>query len=190
MANALRLYRAVVVSTRDPEGLGRVQLSIPRTVRKSAVQVEGWVNVAACPPGIPTQARPLYDIGDNVLYAAERLPFVGAVVVCRETNGSANASTQAFTLFLGQGNEATIEATNGALRLSTTAGQQVTLHSNGTVEVLGNEISLRASILSVSAAMVTIDSGMTRISGTVQCDTLIANSVVSASYTPGAGNIW
>jgi hypothetical protein len=24
----------------------------------------------------------------------------------------------------------------------------------------------------------------------VQCDTLIANSVVAASYTPGAGNIW
>jgi hypothetical protein len=24
----------------------------------------------------------------------------------------------------------------------------------------------------------------------VQCDTLISNSVVSASYTPGAGNIW
>jgi hypothetical protein len=24
----------------------------------------------------------------------------------------------------------------------------------------------------------------------VQCQTLITNSVVSASYTPGAGNVW
>jgi hypothetical protein len=24
----------------------------------------------------------------------------------------------------------------------------------------------------------------------VQCDTLISNSVISQSYTPGAGNIW
>jgi hypothetical protein len=26
--------------------------------------------------------------------------------------------------------------------------------------------------------------------GLVQCQTLITNSVVSASYTPGAGNVW
>jgi hypothetical protein len=38
--------------------------------------------------------------------------------------------------------------------------------------------------------MVTIDAGMTKASGVVECDTLIANSVVAASYTPGAGNIW
>jgi hypothetical protein len=24
----------------------------------------------------------------------------------------------------------------------------------------------------------------------VKCDTLITNSVISSSYTPGAGNIW
>jgi hypothetical protein len=31
---------------------------------------------------------------------------------------------------------------------------------------------------------------MSKFSGVVQCDTLIANSVAAASYTPGAGNIW
>jgi hypothetical protein len=31
---------------------------------------------------------------------------------------------------------------------------------------------------------------MSKFSGVVQCDTLISNSVISASYTPGAGNIW
>jgi hypothetical protein len=24
----------------------------------------------------------------------------------------------------------------------------------------------------------------------VQCDTMISNTVISATYTPGAGNIW
>jgi hypothetical protein len=44
--------------------------------------------------------------------------------------------------------------------------------------------------LSVSAGMVQVDAGMSRFSGVVQCDTLITNSVISASYTPGAGNVW
>ena len=42
----------------------------------------------------------------------------------------------------------------------------------------------------MSAGMVTVDAGMSKFSGVVQCDTLITNSVVSSSYTPGAGNIW
>jgi hypothetical protein len=44
--------------------------------------------------------------------------------------------------------------------------------------------------VSVSAATVNVDAGMAKFSGVVQCDTLIANSVVGTSYTPGAGNIW
>jgi hypothetical protein len=31
---------------------------------------------------------------------------------------------------------------------------------------------------------------MSTFSGAITCDMLIANSVVSVSYTPGAGNIW
>ena len=31
---------------------------------------------------------------------------------------------------------------------------------------------------------------MARFSGIVQCNTLIANSVIATSYSPGAGNIW
>jgi hypothetical protein len=38
--------------------------------------------------------------------------------------------------------------------------------------------------------MVTVDAGMSKFSGVVQADTVICNSIISASYTPGAGNIW
>jgi hypothetical protein len=31
---------------------------------------------------------------------------------------------------------------------------------------------------------------MSKFSGVVQADTVIANNVIGASYTPGAGNIW
>ncbi len=51
-------------------------------------------------------------------------------------------------------------------------------------------LELLASALSFSAGAITADAGMMRTSGTFQCDTMIANSVVGASYTPGAGNVW
>jgi hypothetical protein len=38
--------------------------------------------------------------------------------------------------------------------------------------------------------MVSVNAGMSTFSGVVQCDTLISNTVISATYTPGAGNIW
>ena len=38
--------------------------------------------------------------------------------------------------------------------------------------------------------MITVNAGMSKCSGVVQADTVIASSVVGASYTPGAGNIW
>ena len=38
--------------------------------------------------------------------------------------------------------------------------------------------------------MVTVDAPMSKFSGLIQCETLISNAVVSASYTPGVGNLW
>jgi hypothetical protein len=51
-------------------------------------------------------------------------------------------------------------------------------------------VTVSAAKVDVSAGMVTVDAGMSKFSGVVKCDTLIATSVVSTSYTPGAGNIW
>jgi hypothetical protein len=51
-------------------------------------------------------------------------------------------------------------------------------------------VTVNASRVSVSAGLVQVDAGMSTFSGVVKADTVIANSVVSASYTPGAGNIW
>jgi hypothetical protein len=49
---------------------------------------------------------------------------------------------------------------------------------------------VQASTVEVTASMVTVNAAMSRFSGVVQADTVITNSVASASYTPGAGNIW
>lgn len=51
-------------------------------------------------------------------------------------------------------------------------------------------VIIEASILNINASSINADAGMSQFSGVVQSDTLITNSVVSSSYTPGAGNIW
>jgi len=35
-----------------------------------------------------------------------------------------------------------------------------------------------------------VDAGMSKFSGVVQADTVITNTIVASTYTPGAGNIW
>lgn len=54
----------------------------------------------------------------------------------------------------------------------------------------GNTLELTSSTVSLNASVINVNASMTKASGTVQCDTMIANSVVGSSYTPGAGNIW
>lgn len=51
------------------------------------------------------------------------------------------------------------------------------------------QISAAASV-EVNANQVTINANSVKAANIIQCDTLIANNVVAATYTPGAGNIW
>ena len=51
-------------------------------------------------------------------------------------------------------------------------------------------LEIRASQIKASAGMVQVSAGMAKFDGVVQCDTLVATSVVASSYTPGAGNVW
>lgn len=59
----------------------------------------------------------------------------------------------------------------------------ITIESAGKIEVVGTSAELTAALVTVAASMLSA-------SAAVKADTLIANAVVSASYTPGAGNIW
>ncbi len=69
-------------------------------------------------------------------------------------------------------------------------GSTIRIDSTGITIQAAAKVDIEASQVKVSAGMVEVDAGMSRFSGVVQCDTLIANSVVAASYTPGAGNVW
>ena len=94
------------------------------------------------------------------------------------------------------------------LVLETPGGQKVQLNGGGKAIYIedgnGNSVNLDAAGITINAAarvavncstaqinagMLEVNAGMAKFSGVVQCDTLITNSTISASYTPGAGNI-
>jgi hypothetical protein len=86
--------------------------------------------------------------------------------------------------------------------IETIAGQRITLDdasgsvfiqdsSGNSVRVDHSGITVTASAsVTINAPQVNINAGMAKFSGVIQADTIIANSVVASSYTPGAGNVW
>jgi hypothetical protein len=78
----------------------------------------------------------------------------------------------------------------GAIEVADSNGNSVKLESSGVTIQASAKVTISASQVQISAGMLTIDAGMSKFSGAVQADTVIANSIVAASYTPGAGNIW
>jgi hypothetical protein len=47
-----------------------------------------------------------------------------------------------------------------------------------------------ATSLKVRAPVVTVEAGSADFDGVLRCSTLIADTVIASSYTPGAGNVW
>jgi hypothetical protein len=78
----------------------------------------------------------------------------------------------------------TLQATINSLQSRLTKIESAVQVSNS------GKVTVNGTTLKFSASMVDVQAGTSKFSGVVQADTVITNSVVSKSYTPGAGNIW
>jgi uncharacterized protein involved in type VI secretion and phage assembly len=79
----------------------------------------------------------------------------------------------------------------GKIELSLPGGTtSITVDSSGVSVQTGSKVEMQASQMNITAGQVSVDAAMSQFSGVVQCDTLIATTVVGTSYTPGAGNVW
>jgi uncharacterized protein involved in type VI secretion and phage assembly len=213
MATLNGVYSASVVDNRDPDGLGRVliRVSVPTDVISSDL----WARLATTMAGRNRGTWFIPDVGDEVLVAFERGDVKEAYVIGALWNSKARPPTESpgDVKLIRSRNGVTLrisdDRNNNALILETPAGQRITLQDNpGSVRVEdanGNSVLLsragmtvnasaavtvNASRVEVSAGLLTVNASMSRFSGVVQCDTMISNSVISASYSPGAGNIW
>jgi len=210
---------ALVVDIKDPDNQGRVKVALPWSPDAKGARYEAWARLATMFGGNNRGSWFIPDVNDEVLIACEhgdprRLYVVGGLWNGRDKapesmDGAGNNYKK--VLRSRNGVKVTLDDQNGQeqLVLETPGGQKITLKDGpGAVEVVdsnGNSVKLEsagvtvtasakvtvnASQVAVSAGLVTVDAGMSRFSGVVQADTVICNSIISASYTPGAGNIW
>jgi len=206
------VYPAVVTDVVDPNNQGRVKVRLPWSPDPGNSSYEAWARIATMMAGNNRGTWFIPDKNDEVLVAFEggnpRRPYVigalwnGQDAPPEQMDGAGDNNVK--TILSRQGVRITLDDSDGAvkLRLETPGGQSIVLSdadnsivaedSNGnTIKMDAQGITLTASgTLEIDASMVTVNSGMSQFSGVVQCSTLITNSVVSASYTPGAGNIW
>lgn len=213
------VYPALVTDIKDPDAQGRVKVKLPWAADADGAACELWARLATLMGGNNRGSWFIPDVNDEVLVAFEAGDARRAYVLGGLWNGQDKApesmdgggNNYKKVLRSRNGVKVTLDDQDGQekLILETPGGQKVTLKDGpGAVEIVdsnGNSIklesagitinasakvTLQASQVSVSAGMVQVDAGMSKFSGVVQADTVIANSVISSSYTPGAGNIW
>ena len=213
------VYPAVVVDIKDPDSQGRVRIRLPWAPDAAGATCELWARVATLMGGNNRGSWFIPDVDDEVLVAFEagdaRRPYVlgglwnGKDKAPESMDGGGNNYRK--VLRSRNGVKVTLDDQDGQekLLLETPGGQKVTLKDGpGAIEIVdsnGNsvklesagitinasaKVTLQAGQVNVSAGMVQVDAGMSKFSGVVQADTVICNSIISASYTPGAGNIW
>jgi uncharacterized protein involved in type VI secretion and phage assembly len=213
------VYPAIVTDLADPDNQGRVKVRLPWSPDPGGSSYEAWARIATMIGGNNRGTWFIPDKNDEVLLAFEggnpRRPYVvGGVWNGQDTppeQMDSAGNNYLKTILSRQGIRITLDDTDGGikLRLETPGGQKITLNdtpasidiedsngnsikleSQGITVTTSSKITVQASTAEIDAGMVTVNAGMSKFSGVVQCDTLISNSVVSASYTPGAGNIW
>jgi uncharacterized protein involved in type VI secretion and phage assembly len=214
MAPLAGLLPAIVIDNVDPENLGRIQV---RIAGDGGEVSDRWARLVAPMAGSDRGIWFLPEVGDEVLVAlddgAARDPYVlgGLWSATSPPPDTANAANDRKLIRSRSGVQITFDDRAGQERLviDTPGGQVITLHGgSGSIEIVdGNggsvrlasdgiqvnatgKVTIRASRIEIDAGELRVNAGMSLFSGVVRCDTLISNSVVSTSYTPGAGNIW
>ena len=90
------------------------------------------------------------------------------------------------------GQEIILKDGPGSIEMQDSNGNSIKLESAGlTINADTSKVTVKGSTnVEIKAPTVTVNSGMSKFNGVVKAETVITNSVVSSSYTPGAGNIW
>lgn len=187
MSQRNAVYSGVVVTSRDPKGRGRVKVSLP------VFEEERWARRASPAAGERRGAWFVPDAGDEVLIAFERGDARRPVVVgalWSQAQRPPESNPERSLLKTKHGATIVFDDGTGSVELADTNGNAVQLAPTGITITCSSKVTVTAAEVEVDAGLVEVNAGMAKFSGVVQCDSLIANSVVSSSYTPGAGNIW
>jgi uncharacterized protein involved in type VI secretion and phage assembly len=195
-----------VKDNNDPQSRGRVQVTLLGN------DMDVWAPCVMPSAGKNYGIALLPKQGEIVLVAflTPDQPFVlGAMWSGQSTlPDEASPVEQRYAIKTAAGTSMVFDDSAPSLTITTPHSNSITLTDSGdtcTVQVGGttiqattsgvtittsSSIELQTSTLTVTASSVTVNAATSQFSGIVQCDTMIANTVVGTSYTPGAGNIW
>jgi len=209
----------LVIDIKDPDNQGRVKIKLPAMPDSDDGAYEVWARVATLMAGNNRGSWFIPDPKDEVLVAFlfgdPAQPYViGALwngkdsapesmdgagnnykkVLCSRNGVKLTLDDQdgkeKFIVETPGGQKITLQDGPGALEIADSNGNSLKFESSGVTLDSGAKVTINASQVSVSASMVQVDAGMSKFSGVVKCDTLMATTVISSTYTPGAGNIW
>jgi uncharacterized protein involved in type VI secretion and phage assembly len=214
------VFPATVSDVKDPDGMGRVKVILPWSQDTGSDRYEVWARVTTLMGGNNRGSWFIPDPNDEVLVGFEggdpRRPYVigglwngrdkppesmdGAgnnyKKVIRSRNGvritlDDQDSQEKFIVQTPGGQKITLQDGPGVVEVDDSNGNSVKLQTTGITISAAAKVTINAGAqVEISAGMVNVTAGMSKFTGVVQCDTLISNTVISATYTPGAGNIW
>src|SRR5262245_29468442 len=196
MATLQGVYSGSVIDNKDPDGLARVQVRVPGVIDTGA-----WARLATMMAGRNRGTLFVPEVGDEVLVAFEQGDPRAPYVIGSLWNGKAKPPTADVTstklirsrsgitlriddkatslvIETAAGQRITLQDGPGSVRVEDQNGNSVLLASAGITVTASAKVTVNASQIEVSAGMVTVNAGMSKFSGVVQCDTIIANSVV------------
>jgi uncharacterized protein involved in type VI secretion and phage assembly len=212
-------YPALVLDVRDPDNEGKVKVALPWSPDPGGSAYQVWARVATMMAGnnqgswfIPDTnvevlviflgGDPRHPVVIGALWNGQDAPPQsmdsagsnnikkirsrnGVTITLDDTQGA-----ESLTLETPGGQKIAMQDGPGSILIQDSNGNSIQLGTSGITINTSSQVSITASQAQVSASMVNVNAGMSVFSGVVNADTVITNSVVSASYTPGAGNIW
>lgn len=209
-------YPATVSDIVDPDSMGRIKITLPWSPDADGGRYDAWARLATLFAGNDRGSWFMPEVGDEVLAMFEggdvRRPFVvgglwngsdtppasadqrnvkkviksrnGVIITIEDQDGQ-----EKLKLETPGGCSVTLQDGPGVIEVQDSNGNSVKLESAGITVNASAKVSINASQVEVSAGMVSVSAGMSRFSGVVQADTVITNTIIAATYTPGAGNI-
>jgi uncharacterized protein involved in type VI secretion and phage assembly len=210
------VFPAVVIDNVDPENLGRVKVRLPALGLPDKQEPEILARIATLMAGKNRGTWFIPEISDEVLVAFEagdiRRPYVigclwssanpppekmepdnNKKLLCSRNGVKITIDDQSgqesFIVETPGGQRITLKDGPASIEFTDNNGNSVQFDTNGIMVNTTAKVTISASQVELNSGMVSINAGMAKFSGVVQCDTLITNSVISASYTPGAGNV-
>lgn len=208
---------AKVVSVQDPQSKSRVQVQLLSADPEGEAPI--WARVAVPFAGDNYGAFFIPDVGCEVIVQFLAGDTTNPIVIGTLWNGATgipetlpgnavdrwaicgkngtriaiveeSAGQEMVEIETPAGAKATLtDQAGGSIKLEV-AGNTFEMSTSGVSVQTSSQCEVQASTVTVTASSVSVNTSMATFSGTVQCNTLIASSVVSSSYTPGAGNVW